>query len=103
MLNNCFIWAHWQHIRMCCEWDRAGQPGPWEPAITRRPSRRFTRLVGHWKVSWEHAHTGERRDVRGFVPIHPVDVPWYLAWTRLLFRGRVKHGDAPSIPPDIDR
>jgi hypothetical protein len=54
-------------------------------------------------VSWEHAHTGERRDVRGFVPIHPVDVPWYLAWTRLLFRGRVKHGDAPSIPPDIDR
>lgn len=39
-------------------------------------------------------------EVESFVPLYPRTVPWYLAWTRLLFRGRVKHGDVPSQPPE---
>ncbi len=96
MLNNCFVWAHWQHVRMCCEWERAGHPADWEPVLIRRPSRRFPRLVGHWITARRNPWTGELRDEASFVPDHPVDVPWYLAWTRLLFPGHIKHGDVPS-------
>lgn len=99
MINNCFIWAHWRERQLWREWERLGQPTHKEPCIQRRTSRRRPRWVRHWVVGWWNHATRTLEDAESFVPDSPIEGPWYVVWTRLVYRGHVKHGDNPSLPP----
>ena len=97
--NNCFVWAHWRERQLWAQWEAAGCPVDRVPCIQRRPSRAYPAWVRHWVVGWWRFESGTLEDVESVVPDHPVDVPWYMTWTRLIFRGHVKRGDNPSLPP----
>jgi hypothetical protein len=100
MLSNCFVWAHWRERLLWREWEALGCPVDRVPCIQRRPSRSSPTWTRHWVVGWWHYPTATLIDVESFVPDTPRIVPWYLAWTRVLFSGHVKRGDNPSLPPN---
>lgn len=59
-----------------------------------RPSRyAWSPFHMGWAL-WDVQTDGLR--VYSFQPVSPRNVPWYLAWTRVLFRGHVVVGDAPA-------
>lgn len=100
MINNCFFWAHWRFIQLRREWRRRGKPINRVPSINARPSRSRPDEVLHWIVGWWCYESMTLQDAQSFVPLHPRDVPIWLAWTRISFFGRVKSGDNPSLPPE---
>ncbi len=95
MLSNCWIWAELEYWRRRRAWVRAGMPAGGEPYRVSRPSRHEPRrlidhhLVGRWSDSRQAVV------VESFKPVAPRPVPWWMAWTRLLFRGSVQQGDQP--------
>jgi hypothetical protein len=100
MWSNCFIWAHHRERQLWRQWESLGCPQDRVPCIQRRAGRIEPYWTRHWVVGWWIHATHTLVEVESFVPLYPRTVPWYLAWTRLLFRGRVKHGDVPSRPPE---
>ena len=99
MWSNCFLWAHWRERQLWREWERRGRPLHMVPCIQRRPSRSRPYWTRHWVVGWWCYQTRQLADVEAFVPDHRRQVPWWLAWTRLVFKGHVKRGDDPSPQP----
>lgn len=83
--SNCVIetWRHRRALR------RAGM----ESYSVKRPSR-FAWSPFHQGWGVLDKSTGQIRFF-SFKPVDGRDVPWYMAWTRLLFKGRVVEGDAP--------
>ncbi len=102
MINNCFFWAHWHFAKLWREWVRLGRPKDRVPCIQIRPSRSRPHGAAHHIVGWWHYESMSLQDARSFVPDNRHDVPWYLVWTRIAFKGHVKSGDNPSIPPHIE-
>lgn len=102
MINNCFFWAHWRYFQLLREWKRQGRPVERVPSICARPSRSRPNEVLHWIVGWWCYETLTLQDAQSFVPDHPRDVPAWLAWARISFKGHVKSGDNPSLPPHIE-
>ncbi len=71
--------------------------GGHEVYLWMRPSRyRWSPLHMGWAV--RHG-PGQPLTLYSFRPLVGRDVPWYLAWTRLLFVGQVVIGDEPATPP----
>lgn len=99
MWNNCFIWAHWYYFQLKREWRRQGKPLERVPCIHSRPSRSHPNDVPHWIAGWWCYRTSTLEEARSFVPDKRHDVPWYLVWTRLFFKGHIKEGDNPSLSP----
>lgn len=93
MLSNCYLWARSRYRELESAWIKAGRPAGQEPYILRRPSRSEPRSVPHFLVG-RRDHTGVM-ELESFKPDEPKNVPWYMAWSRLLFRGSVHRGDAP--------
>ena len=100
MYSNCLFWAHWEFAKLMREWRRLGRPAERVPSMHVRPSRSRPEQALHHIVGWWCYRTMTLQDARSFVPDHRHDVPLWLIWTRVLFRGHVKHGDNPSVPPD---
>lgn len=94
MWSNCRFYAWWRYRQMHRDWVKAGMPVGKEPYRWSRPSRSFPRWITHHGVGWRDSTSG-LMEFESFVPDRPVDAPWWKAWTRILFRGRVKQGDTP--------
>ena len=100
MWSNCFLWAHWRERELWRQWEAAGCPVDRVPAILRRAGRSRPFWTRHWVVGWWIFATHTLVEVESFVPDERREVPWYLAWTRLIFKGHIKRGDVPSKPPE---
>jgi hypothetical protein len=95
MWSNCYLWARWQYRLRLRAWKRAGRPAGREPYFVERASRSEPRQVPHFLVGEIVDHESGVMALESFKPVAPRNVPWYMVWTRLLFRGRVCKGDAP--------
>lgn len=100
LLSNCWIWARLEYRRRRRAWIASGMPPGQEPYLARRPSRSSPRWLDHHFVGALDLDT-DRLALESFKPDRPVDVPWWRAWTRLLFRGRVRSGDFPATQPNV--
>jgi hypothetical protein len=93
MRSNCLAFAWREYRRRYAEWQAAGMPPALHPWLQGRPSKSAPHEVLHWTVGgWLDAPLE-------FVPLERRDVPWWLAWTRLVFRGRVRRADFPNTEP----
>lgn len=99
MRSNCIIWALWTYAARLRAWIRDGMPEQREPYLMVRPSRFRPRWVPHVLVAQWDSTFGLR--VHSYKPINGREVPWYLAWTRLLFRGREEEGDWPDTVAEL--
>lgn len=102
MINNCFFWAWWRFAKLWREWVRLGRPVNRVPSLHVRSSRSNPEQALHHIVGWWCYETMTLQDAQSFVPDNRHDVPWYLVWTRIAFKGHVKSGDNPSLPPHPD-
>lgn len=89
--SNCWAWGLVEFARLHAAWRRAGMPKGLEPFLMLRPSRSRPRLIPHLLVGVNSPDLD--LPVRSYTPLHRRDVPWWLAWTRLAFRGQVTSGD----------
>ena len=87
MVSNCILWAMWRYVGLLAAWIRAGRPKHEEPHIWARPSRLEPWWLMHCGVDHFDGELWVREEFR---PINPTNAPWYLAWTHILFRGRVE-------------
>jgi len=95
MHSNCLIEALREYRRRLRRWRQAGRPRGQEPYLLKRRSRHEPRWIHHYLVGrWRDCpHCGGGVQVESFKPDAPLDVPWWRAWSRLLFRGRWVAGD----------
>lgn len=90
MRSNCLLWALWAYAVQLRAWVRDGMPKGREPYLMIRPSRLRPRWLPHVLVA---QRDGAGLRVESYTPTVKADVPWYLAWTCLLFAGEVTEGD----------
>jgi hypothetical protein len=90
--GNCYVWAVLEYRKLKRQWREKGAFPLEEPYFVSRASRHSPRWVKHYMVGQLNPGTNAL-EVRSFKPVSPVDVPWWLAWTRLWFEGRVVVGD----------
>ena len=90
--SNCWLIGLRIHLRRYRRWARAGYPKGRAPQLRIPPSRSKPHFVPHMQV-WGHGPAIE------FVPRERKDVPVWLVWTRLLFRGRLRRADFPHTEP----
>lgn len=91
MRSNCLIWGLWAYAVQLRAWVRAGMPKGREPYLLVRPSRLRPRWLPHVLVG---QMDGEgRMRMRSYVPVSGADLPWFLAWLGLLFKGHEVEGD----------
>lgn len=95
MRTNCVIWALCEWRRRLATWRAAGRPVGREPYLLLRPSRRDPRHLPHMLVGHRDSQS-DLMHLESFKPDEPTDVPWWRAWSHIVFRGRVSRGDVPS-------
>jgi hypothetical protein len=92
-VSNCQFFAWREFRRRYALWKAAGYPKHARPFVTQLPSNSEPHQVLHAQVGGMGLPTLE------FVPVHRKDVPWWLAWTRFRFLGRVRPVDFPRTEP----
>ena len=93
MLSNCQIYAWREFTRRHAIWRKAGRPRGERPWIKQMPSNLEPHWIPHAQVGGAGLPTLE------FVPLDTSPLPWWLAWTALLFRGRVRPAEFPITQP----
>lgn len=92
MILNCWIYAKFEFYRRTIIWLKDGRPQDRIPHFDRRWSKSDPWWIPHFSVGERDPDSG-MVELESFKPDNPTSVPWYLAWTHLLFRGRVVRGD----------
>ena len=86
MRSNCLLWSARRFARLLAQWLRDGRPAH-RPRWSVMPSRSRPWWSMHWQVIHHDGTSWVREE---FVPAERVDVPWWLVWTRIVFRGHVE-------------
>ena len=86
MRSNCLIWSAWRFSQLLAQWLRDGRPAH-RPRWSVMPSRSRPWWSMHWQVIHHDGTSWVREE---FVPDERADVPWWLVWTRIVFRGHVE-------------
>jgi hypothetical protein len=89
---NCWTWAGQEWWRRMRAWMAEGMPQGREPYILWRYGRSKPPEVTHALVGDLDRDSGVM-GLDSYKPDDPHDVPVWLAWTRLRFKGRVVRGD----------
>ena len=91
MRSNCLAQGEREYQRRLKLWRAAGRPKGLNPWMRLQPSKSQPDWVRHVVVG------GWTEPAVEFVPLHRKDVPGWLAWTRIWFRGR--HRTAAALAP----
>jgi hypothetical protein len=83
---NCWIWAAQEWWRLMRQWLREGRPPGKQPYFNIRASDLTPWWLMHSLVSREPGV------MQSFKPDDPVSLPWWQAWRKWSFKGRVRKG-----------
>lgn len=90
---NCWVYAARRFDHLQRRWREAGSDPRQQPYAVGRTSRHPPSWVWHVLVAAQRDHDTDAMPLESYSPAEPVDLPWWQAWRRLQFRGRVKRGD----------